>query len=58
LERLECIETLLRSHPGLFVAGNSYRGVSMNACIADAEPLARRVLDAWTRPSEAGPRAA
>jgi oxygen-dependent protoporphyrinogen oxidase len=42
--RLERIESLLQSHPGLFVGGNSYRGVSMNACIAAAEPLARRVL--------------
>ncbi|MBI1875028.1 MAG: protoporphyrinogen oxidase [Acidobacteria bacterium] len=44
--RLDLIASLLHLHPGLFVAGHSYRGVSMNACIADADPLARRVLDA------------
>lgn len=42
--RLERIESLLGCHPGLFVAGSSYHGVSMNACIAEAAPLAHRAL--------------
>jgi oxygen-dependent protoporphyrinogen oxidase len=44
LHRLEQIDELLGQHPGLFVAGNAYRGVSMNACIAEAAPLAGRIL--------------
>ncbi len=43
-DRLDEIEAGLARHPGLFVAGNGYRGVSMNACIADAGPMAERVL--------------
>ena len=44
LERMRRIEALLQGHPGLFLAGNSYRGVSLNACVADAEQIAERVL--------------
>lgn len=43
--RLARIETLLSAYPGLFVAGNSYRGVSINACIEDAPAVASRVAD-------------
>jgi oxygen-dependent protoporphyrinogen oxidase len=43
--RLARIEARLRDHPGLFLAGNSYRGVSINACIEDAPATARRVAD-------------
>lgn len=41
--RLARIEARLREYPGLFLAGNSYRGVSINACIEDAPAVARRV---------------
>jgi oxygen-dependent protoporphyrinogen oxidase len=41
--RLTRIEKRLREHPGLFLAGNSYRGVSINACIEDAPVIARQV---------------
>ena len=44
LGRLRRIDTLLGVHPGLFLAGNSYRGVSLNACVSEAEPIAERVL--------------
>jgi protoporphyrinogen/coproporphyrinogen III oxidase len=46
LGRLATMEERIRRHPGLFLAGNSYRGVSINACIADAGPLASRVRQA------------
>jgi protoporphyrinogen/coproporphyrinogen III oxidase len=46
LSRLATIEERIQRHPGLFLAGNSYRGVSINACIADAGPLANRVRQA------------
>jgi oxygen-dependent protoporphyrinogen oxidase len=44
LHRLARIDELLAGHAGLFVAGNAYRGVSMNACIAEAAPLADRIV--------------
>jgi protoporphyrinogen/coproporphyrinogen III oxidase len=43
--RLVRIERRLRQHPGLFLAGSSYRGVSLNACLADADDVAARVMD-------------
>ena len=44
LDRLSRIESALEGHPGLFLAGNSYRGVAINACVAEAGPLASRIL--------------
>jgi protoporphyrinogen/coproporphyrinogen III oxidase len=46
LGRLAAIDERLAAHPGLFLAGNSFRGVSINACVADAGPLAERVRSA------------
>lgn len=42
--RLQRIDTLLKAHPGLYLAGNSYRGVAINSCIAEASDIAERVL--------------
>ncbi len=50
--RLHRIETLLQAHPGLFLAGNSYRGVSINSCVAEAGPIADRVLSHVGRVAE------
>ena len=44
LERLERIGRALARWPGLHLAGNGYRGVAINNCIAEARPLASRVL--------------
>lgn len=44
--RLQRIDSLLKAHPGLFLAGNSYRGVAINSCIAEADSIAERVLAA------------
>jgi oxygen-dependent protoporphyrinogen oxidase len=44
LERLAAIEARLARIPGLFVAGNAYRGPAINACIADAGRVADHVL--------------
>lgn len=41
--RLAAIDARLRESPGLFLAGNSYRGISINACLADAVRVAKRV---------------
>jgi oxygen-dependent protoporphyrinogen oxidase len=39
--RIEAAESRV---PGLFLTGNALRGVGMNACTADAEKVAKRVL--------------
>ena len=36
LDRLARAESTLSAYPGVLLAGNSYRGVSINACIAEA----------------------
>jgi protoporphyrinogen oxidase len=41
LDQLAAGET---RNPGLYLAGQSYYGISMNACIEKAAPLADRVL--------------
>jgi len=38
-QRLARIDRLLADHPGLRLAGNSYRGIAMNACVKEAEQL-------------------
>jgi oxygen-dependent protoporphyrinogen oxidase len=42
--RLQRIDALLQPYPGLFLAGNSYRGVSINSCVAESGAIAERVL--------------
>jgi oxygen-dependent protoporphyrinogen oxidase len=44
LDRMRRIDEGLARHPGVFVTGNSYRGIAINSCIAEAPPLAERVL--------------
>jgi oxygen-dependent protoporphyrinogen oxidase len=44
-ERLARIGSRLEKHPGLWVSGNSYRGISVNACIEEAPKIAEQVLD-------------
>jgi oxygen-dependent protoporphyrinogen oxidase len=46
LERLAAIDRRVAAHPGLVLAGNSYRGVSINACVADATGRAQLVREA------------
>lgn len=43
-ERLDRIHGHLERYPGLFVAGSSYYGVSMNACIQKASEQAPEIL--------------
>jgi oxygen-dependent protoporphyrinogen oxidase len=42
-DRLAAIDTRLRHVPGLFLAGNSYRGIAINSCLADAPSVAGSV---------------
>jgi oxygen-dependent protoporphyrinogen oxidase len=58
LETLRRIEHRLEAHPGLYISGSSYRGVSLNSCIAEAEVLAPRILADLARRSPAAPSAA
>jgi len=46
LDRLAAIDRGLARHPGLHVAGSSYRGIAMNALIAEAGTLADSLLAA------------
>lgn len=48
-ERLRTIEQRLRSHPGMAVCGNSYRGISVNACIEEAPRIADELIDSLTK---------
>jgi oxygen-dependent protoporphyrinogen oxidase len=43
-ERLARIEEVRAGHRGLFITGNSYRGVSMNLCCRDALATAKAAL--------------
>ena len=36
-QRLRALDELLANHPGLFLTGNSYRGIGLNDCVAAAE---------------------
>lgn len=42
--RLDVIRARLAAQPGLHIAGNSYGGISMNHCIAEASAVAEAVL--------------
>ena len=44
LALLARIDEDLDNHPGLFLTGSSYRGISVNACAKEAEEVADRVL--------------
>ena len=42
-DRLATIDARLREIPGLFLAGNSYRGIAINSCLAEAPSVAGNV---------------
>ena len=43
LARLREIDRTAASYPGLFLTGSSYRGISVNSCVKEAETVARSV---------------
>lgn len=55
LARLRRIDALLQAHAGLYLAGQSYRGGSITACIADADRVAASVLEHARAASEQVP---
>ena len=44
LDRLAVIDRRLAAHPGLFVAGNAYRGIGIPDCIASGEQAAEKAF--------------
>jgi oxygen-dependent protoporphyrinogen oxidase len=42
-DRLIAIAARLREVPGMFLAGNSYRGIAINSCLAETPTIAGRV---------------
>jgi len=49
LERVKEIENLLLNHPGLYLTGNAYKGISINDCVENAENLAVQISRWWSR---------
>jgi oxygen-dependent protoporphyrinogen oxidase len=45
-KRLQALDGLLPSHPGLILTGNSYRGIGLNDCVAAAQRAADEALTA------------
>ena len=43
LERIDEIEALLAKHPGITLAGSSYRGVGIPDCVSQAKQVAERI---------------
>ncbi len=43
LARLAALDRALARTPGMFLAGSSYRGIAVNACLKEAVPTAARV---------------
>lgn len=44
--RLRALDDLLQRHPGLWLTGNAFRGVSLNDCVVNAFRTAERVMAA------------
>jgi oxygen-dependent protoporphyrinogen oxidase len=43
-ERVAAVEAAEARLPGLYITGNAFRGVGINACTADAQRVVERVL--------------
>lgn len=54
LARVDAIERLLSSHPGLFVTGSAYRGVGIPDCVADGRRTGAQVAKFLTDLPERG----
>lgn len=51
LERVSWAETRAAAYPGLFLAGNAYKGVALNDCTEQAEVLAGRLKNFLASPA-------
>ena len=52
LEKVKEIEESLAKHPGLYLTGNAYKGISINDCVENAENLAVQIARWWSRSRE------
>ncbi len=43
MNKLDSIDSRLESHPGLYLAGNAYKGIGMNDCIENGYKLAESI---------------
>jgi oxygen-dependent protoporphyrinogen oxidase len=43
-KRLDALDGLLKTHPGLILTGNSYRGIGLNDCVAAAQRASDEAL--------------
>jgi oxygen-dependent protoporphyrinogen oxidase len=55
-EKLKSIDERLKSFPGLYLAGNSYRGVGMNDCVENGFKVAGSIIKDITAASGTGKR--
>ena len=46
-KRLDTIDTIVNSHKGFYITGNSYRGIGVNDCIENSYKLAERISHGW-----------
>ncbi len=44
IEKLKTIDTHLKKYPGLYLTGNSYRGIGINDCVASGYEIADKIL--------------
>jgi oxygen-dependent protoporphyrinogen oxidase len=44
VNRLEAIDERLKNHPGLFLAGNAYRGIGINDCVENGYTIADEIM--------------
>ncbi len=50
-QRLAEIDVCVDRHPGLWLSGNSYRGIAINACVDEAPKIAQAALESLGRAS-------
>jgi oxygen-dependent protoporphyrinogen oxidase len=44
IKKLEAIDDRLKSHPGLYLTGNAYRGIGINDCVENSHKLADEII--------------
>ncbi|RJR14828.1 MAG: protoporphyrinogen oxidase [Nitrospiraceae bacterium] len=47
-DKLRLLDEKLRAHPGLYLTGNSYRGIGMNDCVENGHKLADEIISGLT----------
>lgn len=45
LALMKGVDDALKNHPGLFLTGSAYRGISVNHCVTEAEQVSEQVMD-------------